>query len=153
MKNSISSDPHLGLPKNLFNRIVKLVPFAACELVIMNKRGEFLLTWRDDKYWRGWHCPGGLLRFKEPFEERIQAVARHELGIHISSWKFMDVFNYLDDPRGHTVALVFLCKTPDVPKTGKFFKKIPKNILKHHRQYLERILKKKARKPLASFGN
>lgn len=142
MAKNLTKDPH-GLSKKEFNRIVKLVPFIACELIIVNKKKEFLLAWRHDKYWRGWHFPGGLLRYRETFEERIQAVARDELGIHINSFRFIDVFNYLDDPRGHSICLLFLCRTPDTPMTGKWFRKTPKNIIKHHRQYVDIVFKKK----------
>lgn len=135
-------DPHLGLGEKLFNKIVKLVPFVACEVLIYDKKKGVLLTWRDDRYWKSWHIPGGLLRFRESFDERIQTVARDELGVHISSHKLIDTYNYIDDPRGHSIGFVFLCKTTDTPTDGKWFKKIPKNLIAHHRPFVARVLKK-----------
>lgn len=129
--------PHLGLPQEVFNALVKIVPFIACELAIVNDKKEFLLTWRNDKYWRGWHFPGGLLRFRESFDERIQAVAQKELDIYISNYTFLRPFNYLGGPCGHIVSLLFLCQTPDAPKNGRWFKKAPKNIIKHHKEFFE----------------
>lgn len=135
-------NPHKGLPQKLFDTLVKLVPFVGCELLIFNKKREFLLLWRNDKYWRGWHCPGGLIRFKESFEERIEAVAKTKLGVHVMSSQLVDVSNCIDNPREHVIILVFICRIRGTPKAGKFFSKIPKNTLKHHREYLERVLKK-----------
>ena len=135
-------DPHLGLGKKLFNKIVKLVPFVACEVLIYDKRKGVLLLKRHDQYYNGWHIPGGLLRFRESFDERIQAVAREELDIHISSHELIDTYNFIDDPRGHTIGFVFLCKTSDTPTTGKWFKKIPKNLIAHHKPFVMRVLKK-----------
>lgn len=132
----------MSLSQKEFDHIVKLVPFVACELVIMNTEKEFLLMWRDDKHYKGWHFPGGLLRYKESFRDRIRYVAQEELGVRIKKAEFIDVYNYLDDPRGHTVALIFLCTTDQKPKGGKFFKKIPRNTLKHYREYVETVLRK-----------
>lgn len=129
--------PHIGVSQEIFNALVKIVPYVACELAISNSNGEFLLTWREDEYWKGWHFPGGLLRFRESFDERIQNVAREELGIHVANIKFMQVFNFLDDTRGHTVQLLFLCDTPDQPKNGEWFKDAPADILAHHRVLFE----------------
>ncbi|EKD23717.1 MAG: hypothetical protein ACD_81C00190G0018 [uncultured bacterium] len=43
-------NPHDGLPQPVFDALCGVVPFVACELVVMNKKGEFLLTWREDQY-------------------------------------------------------------------------------------------------------
>lgn len=142
------TQPHLGLPQEVFDALIKIVPFIACELAIVNDKKELLLTWRNDKYWCGWHFPGGLLRFRESFDERIQAVAREELDVHISNYAFLQPFNYLDGPRGHVVNLLFLCQTLDTPKSGRWFKKAPKNIIGHHREFFE-----KAETSLPKFFN
>ncbi len=134
--------PRHGLSQKLFDKLVKLVPFVGCELVIVNKKKEFLMTWRDDKYFHGWHFPGSLLRYRETFKKRINAVAKEKLGVRVLSHKWVDVFNHVNHPREHAVCLIFVCTISGKPKTGKFFRKIPKNTLKHHREYLEKVLKK-----------
>ena len=148
MKNELN--PHLGLSQKDFDRIVKLVPFVACEVLIYDKKKGILLLKRRDRYYKGWHIPGGLLRFRESFDERIQAVARDELGIHISSHKLINTYNYIDDPRGHTVGFVFLCRATGIAKNGKYFKTIPKNTLSHQKPYLKKVfallLKKNSKK-------
>lgn len=135
-------NPHEGLPQPVFDALVKLVPFAACELIIANNKKEILLAWRDDKYWKGWHFPGGLLRFGESFDERIQKTAWNELGINIEKSKFLFPVNYVGSARGHGVSLIFLCFTQMIPKDGKFFKKMPRNIISEHRELWEKLSKK-----------
>lgn len=126
------------LPQAVFDRIVKMIPVVGCELVIFNSKKEVLLIWRHDEYYRGWHTPGGLLRFKESFGSRIQKVARNELGVRVVSFRLIDVYNFTNDPRGHAVGLVFLCKINGTPRNGTFFKVIPKNALSHQKPFLKR---------------
>lgn len=124
---------HLGLPQEVFEALVRLVPFVSCELVITNRRKEILLTYRYDKWWRGWHFPGGLMRLHESFEERIKKTAQAELGARVKSFSFLFPVNYNRGPRGHAVSLVFLCKIRSQPKDGKFFKTMPRDIIPEHR--------------------
>lgn len=125
--------PHEGLPQPIFDALCDVVPFVACELIVKNKKG-ILLTWREDKWWKGWHFPGGLLRYRENFDERIQKVAWDELGVNITGYKFLFPINYSQGVRGHCVSLVFLCETNVASKSGKFFKKMPKNIISAHKE-------------------
>lgn len=131
-------NPHEGLPQPVFDILIKTVPFVACELVVADKKG-ILLTWREDKLWRGWHFPGGLLRYRERFEERIEQVAWKEFGVNVSSWKFLFPKDGSQGKRGHVVSLVFLCRTLMTPKSGKFFKKMPKNIIEEHKELWKRV--------------
>lgn len=133
-------NPHQGLPQTIFEALVKIVPLVACELVIVSKKG-ILMTWRKDKWWTGWHFPGGLLRYQESFNERIQKVAWDELGVQISSYKFLHEKNYTHSQRGHEVSLIFLCKTKMEPKNGKFFKRMPKNIIESHKELWAKVKK------------
>lgn len=137
MTNSRSKD----LPQTVFDRLTKLVPFVALEIVVVNKAGKILLTWRDDKYWRGWHFPGGLLRFRESFEQRLQETAQRELGTRFNSLRFLFPINYTTGRRSHDVSLVFFCKTARPPKFGKFFAKIPKDIIREHRELWRKVKK------------
>lgn len=132
--------PHEGLPQPVFDALINTVPFVACELVLINSRG-ILLTWRNDKLWTGWHFPGGLLRFRERFEERIERVAWNELGVDIINSKFLYAKDCSQGKRGHVVSLVFLCKTAMAPKKGKFFKKMPKNIIEDHKEMWSKVSK------------
>lgn len=130
--------PHEGLPQSVFDALCGVVPFVSCELVIVEKK-RILLTWREDKWWRGWHFPGGLLRYRESLEERIKKVAWDELGIEVNRHKFLFTMDYSQGVRCHAVSLVFFCQTVMTPKHGKFFKKMPKNIIEVHKELWEKI--------------
>jgi len=137
-------NPHEGLPQPIFDALCGIVPFVACELVVINKKREILLEWRHDRWWCGWHFPGGLLRFRESFEERLDKVAWDELGINLVSYQFLFAKDYSQGLRGHTISLVFLCQTSMKPKKGKFFKKMPENIIESHKEFwgeVKKILK------------
>ncbi|HCM53140.1 TPA: hypothetical protein DIS57_04255 [Candidatus Wolfebacteria bacterium] len=135
-------DPHSGLPQPVFDALCDVVPFIACELVVMNEKGEILLTWREDQWWKGWHFPGGLMRYRETVDERIKKMAIAEVGLHIKKYKFLFPLNYWNSPRGSGVSLVFLSKS-DRPAEGTFFKTMPKDIIPEHR-----ILWKNVRKAI-----
>jgi colanic acid biosynthesis protein WcaH len=134
-------NPRLGLPQAVFDELVKIVPFVACELIIVGKKG-ILLTWREDNWWRGWHFPGGLLRYKESFAKRIRKTAWEELGIRIKKYRFLFPANYPNSPRNHGVSLIFLCTTDMPPKDGKFFKKMPRDIINEHKKLWNKIIRK-----------
>lgn len=125
-------DPHSGLPQPVFDALCNVIPFTACELAIMNKKGELLLTWREDKWWKGWHFPGGLMRYRESFDERIKKTALQETGVHVKTHEFLFPINYDRGSRGHCVSLLFLCKA-ETATTGTFFKTMPKDIIFDHR--------------------
>ena len=125
--------PEKGLQQEVFNVLCGVVTHVACELVIINNKKEKLLTFRKDKFWNGWHFPGGLLRYRENFSSRLKQVAKMELGVKLISAKFLFPINYINSKRGHDVSLVFLCKLNGKPKIGKWFKIMPKNIIPEHK--------------------
>lgn len=126
--------PQGDLPQPVFDALVKVVPFISCELAVLNARGEILLTWRDDAYWTGWHFPGRLIRYGENFSHCIRTTARRELNIRIPRATFLFPMDYHKTcPRGHAVSLVFLCPTRQKPKDGKFFARMPNDIISDHR--------------------
>ena len=65
-------DPKSGLGDELFLFVSSLTTIVNVDLLVYNKQGQFLLTRRNDPHCGvGWHVPGGCVRFKETFEERI----------------------------------------------------------------------------------
>ena len=115
-------DPRSGLGKELFLFVSSLTPIVNVDLLVYNKQGQFLLTRRDDPYCgRGWHVPGGCIRFKESSEERVRLVAKNELGItHISFDQTpIKIFEIIDNrhrpianqnERAHFITLVYKCR-------------------------------------------
>lgn len=152
-----------GLPENLFLLISSLVPIPNVDLLITNEKNQILLSWRDDEcYGKGWHIPGGCIRFGETMQQRIQETALAELGTNVIAEKEpIAVRDVIRPPReelrdenirGHNLAVLYRCMLPqgfEVDNKNKkeyengylkWFEKIPKNILSVHDVY-EDVLK------------
>ena len=117
-------DPKVGLPQEAFYFVSQLSPMVSVELLIKNKNGQTLLTWRDDGFHGpGWHLPGGIIRFKENIEDRIAKVAESELGCGVSfADKPIDVRGIINterDIRGHFITLLYLCELDGLPDSAK----------------------------------
>jgi len=146
-----------GLPLDVFYFVSQLTPLINVDLLIKNKQGQVLLAWRDDRFYGpAWHIPGGIIRFKEKIEDRIQKVSLLELGatvnfapepIHIRG-----LINQERDIRGHFISLLFLCElSSDLaqekeykggdPKQGEWawHDKAPCNLLKVHEAFRKYI--------------
>jgi len=77
----IAPDPRSGLPDEVFYYISRTTPLVNLDLLIKDERGRTLLAWRTDRFCgTGWHVPGGIVRFKESFEERARKIAVMEIG-------------------------------------------------------------------------
>jgi colanic acid biosynthesis protein WcaH len=112
-----------------------------------------LLSWRDDPHsGKGWHIPGGIIRFKETIEERINEVAKIEIGTPVKLFKsepiaINEIFNRKREIRSHFISLLYSCSLPGdfVPKNkglSKFdagylmwHKTCPDDLLKLHEIY------------------
>jgi len=150
---SLIKNPSKGLPKEVFLFISRITPLINVDLLIKNREGKTLLTWRDDKYYGpGWHIPGGIIRYKEKIDERIQAVAKNELNARIKFKKEPIAINEIICPRrkerGHFISLLYECKLISLldenlkyqggrPKKGqwRWHNKCPKNIISAHKIY------------------
>ncbi|GMO28275.1 MAG: hypothetical protein Ta2B_08960 [Termitinemataceae bacterium] len=73
-------DPSKGLPEELFLFISQVTPLINVDLLVRDKNGSFLLSWRKDKWDNGWHIPGGIVRVKETLQQRLEATAQKEIG-------------------------------------------------------------------------
>lgn len=103
-------DPSKGLPDEVFHFIRKVTPLTNVDLLVRNEKGEHLLAWREDEYARGWHIPGGIIRFNESLAQRIAAVAKLELSATVEhSPNPIDLREFFS-PRGHFISLLYLCR-------------------------------------------
>jgi len=116
-------NPSLGLPEEIFLFISRTTPLVNVDLLIKDENNRTLLSWRDDQYaGKGWHVPGGIVRFKEKLEERVQEVAKKEIGTAVKFDPIPLAINQMiceRDIRGHFVSILYKCFL-----SGKF---IPKN--------------------------
>lgn len=152
-----------GLGQELFLLVSSLTPIVNVDLLVYNGKGQFLLTWRNDSHCgQGWHVPGGCIRFKETFGERIKSVALAELGISDIAYdkEPLKVSEIIENghrdicdqnERAHFVTLVFKCYAPtgfciDNQKVAKgevgymkWFDHLPDNLLSIQSFYREII--------------
>lgn len=150
--------PENGLPQDVFLMISALVPIVNVDLLLLNKKNEVLLSWRDDEFYgQGWSLVGGCIRYGESFEERIHKTAKHELGTDVTikssilkianvRREYMESLSY-PRMRGHHVAILFECNPisdfdgwymkKESYEAGdlRWFRKIPTNMLKVHHSY------------------
>lgn len=76
------SNPTDGLPDEIFHYISGVTPLVNVDLLIKDENKRTLLAWRNDPVaGTGWHIPGGIIRFKETFKQRIQKVTQLEVGV------------------------------------------------------------------------
>lgn len=149
-------DARDGLPEKLFLAVSAIFPVANVDLLILDEENRVLLSWREDAYFgRGWHLPGGCLRYKETMLERLQKTALSELGTEVEvnpePLAVRDVIlgKGRTEPRlrAHHLAVLYECRLRDNSvvqaqdgeehKSGymKWFSKLPEDILPVHDVY------------------
>lgn len=115
---SATGDPRQGLPDEVFRLVTRLTPMANVDLLI-RRRKQTLLTWRDDGLYLGWHVPGGIIRFKEPMADRIAEVARLELAALVTIKRgpvaVNEIIHIERHVRGHFIAFLFECELATEP--------------------------------------
>ena len=154
LKKSIKYPEH-GLGEELFLFVSSLTPIVNVDLLIKNQNGEILLTWREKMYHlnSGWHVPGGVVRYKEYFSDRIRKVAEKELSVKIKFESTPIDMNEIIIPeleeRGHFISFLFNCSLIDKPNEEleycgkdkplkgqwKWFEKCPENLFNVHKIY------------------
>ena len=149
-------DPSKGLPDELFYYISKTTPLINVDLLIKDENGRTLLSWRDDKFCgKGWHVPGGIIRFKESMETRVRKVAEMEIGVDIEfDSEPIDIkqcIHHEREVRSHLISILYKCHLPStfVPKNKdlseldigylKWHDGCPDNLLKVHEMYREYV--------------
>jgi ADP-ribose pyrophosphatase YjhB (NUDIX family) len=147
--------PGKGLPEELFLFVSRMTPIVNVDLLIKDKKGRTLLSWRDDKIdGKGWHVPGGIVRFREKFGKRIGMVARNEIGTTVKCGKMPVAMHQIilkQKERAHFISFLYKCSVRDgfkpanrglKPGDAGFLKwhgRCPENILKVHRIYRKLI--------------
>ena len=104
---------------------------------------------------KGWHLPGGCIRYKETMAQRIQKTAMNEIGTRVIAASepiaVKDVIMGRDNAqvreRAHHLAILYKCRLPDqfvidndkkskgTPGYLQWFEAIPEDILPIHEVY------------------
>lgn len=139
-------NPSKGLPEEVFLFASRIVPMANVDLLIKDEKGRTLLSWRDDQYCgKGWHLPGGVIRFKETMKERLEKVAETELGAKVKFEPKPIAVNEImikSKTRGHFISLLYKCYLSSnfVPE-NKGLKETDAGYLKWHAACPDNLLK------------
>jgi len=142
-------NPEDGLTDDIFYLVGRLTPFVNVDLLIRDPEYGTLLTWRDDIYCgKGWHFPGGIIRFRENISDRIKKVASLELNSEVVSsnapLEVNEVIVKELKERSHFISLLYECTflNSDVfnnannkNKNIKYFKTVPVDLLPAHYIY------------------
>ena len=146
------TNPETGLPDELFYFVGRLTPFINVDLWVQHPIYGTLLTWRDDIHTgKGWHIPGGIIRLRESFLDRIAKVAKNEMGALLLNSEGPLLINEMikknGGERSHFISLLFKCEIDaksmdrivDSSKNNdckiKFFNSCPDELLKTHLIY------------------
>lgn len=142
-----------GLPQQVFEFISTLTPMINVDLLIQDEDGRTLLTWRDDCHFdKGWHVPGGIVRFREDCATRIKKVAETELGADVEYGNapiaVAEIIDHDRELRGHFISMLYRCSLKGKPDPARRFEaanpqagdwqwhaRCPENILPVHRIY------------------
>ena len=120
----------------------------SCVDILLVKDGSILLTKRTMNPHKGrWHLPGNIIRKNETMKQAVKRAAKKELNINIKIKKYLGVYENLNSFR-HDISHGFLVsqisgkiKTDFQSNELKFFKKIPKNMVPHHKKMIKEFLK------------
>ena len=149
-------NPSAGLTDEVFFYISKTTPLVNVDLLIKDEKGRTLLSWRNDQYsGKGWHVPGGIVRFKETLETRVKKVAKTEIGVDIDFDTIPIAVNqcihHERDIRSHFISILYKCFLPGtfVPENKGFSNEgmgylmwhdfCPDNLIKCHEIYRKYI--------------
>lgn len=153
--NKQVKNPSQGLPDEIFYFISKLTPMVNVDLLIKDENGRTLLSWRDDEFaGKGWHIPGGIIRFKESLETRVNKVAETEIGAEVNFDPVPIALNQIiceHDVRGHFISILYKCflRGTFVPRNEGLSREdrgylmwhdtCPDNLVKVHEMYRDYI--------------
>jgi ADP-ribose pyrophosphatase YjhB (NUDIX family) len=140
------------IPSALYNQIVKLMPIASVEAIIIKDNSMLFLKRNNYPVKDEWWFPGGRIRKGETMQQALYREIKEETGLTIEIIKFVGVYTRIFTQR-HDVTIVFLCKCSsskvalnEEHAKYKFFKKIPKNT---HQYLLQVIEDSKLEMPLS----
>jgi ADP-ribose pyrophosphatase YjhB (NUDIX family) len=130
--------------KKQYNSFRKYFPFSCADLILFED-DSILLTKRTQNPFKGmWHLPGTMIRKDEKIEEAIKRAGETELGLKVSIIQYVGFFESIDNFR-HDISHGFIVKTKKIQiKTDfqsndyKFFKRLPKNLVPHHKTMIKK---------------
>jgi len=142
-------EPHPNLtpgfqisPYGIFEKIMSKTVPTAVELIIVHD-GKIFLTWREDKFFHGWHTPGSYISLGETLLQTAQRIADREVpGIKIKSTEIIGGVSHNNSNRFHDFsALVAVEFEGNIKTEGKWFSEEPKDLIEAHKPFWPTIEK------------
>ena len=140
-------NPSAGLPDELFYYVSRITPLVNVDLLIKDEKGRTLLAWRNDPIaGKGWHVPGGIVRFKETLEARVKKVAETEIGTSVdfnpNPLAINQIILHESEIRGHFISILYKCSlSADFVPENKGLSKADSGYLKWHHSCPNDLLK------------
>lgn len=134
----------LFTPEYFEKHITTVVPIVNVDLLIKDKEGRILLSWRDDGMFYGWHIPGRIIRFKESLKDAARECWKVEIGNIPPDFEFIEYFESIHDHdvRGHFITFVFETNNAnyldidyDIAGRVEWFDKCPEDLIPEQRRY------------------
>lgn len=128
-----------NIPEKTFQLIKNNIPFSCVDLILVNENDEFLLVKRKiEPYKNKWCLPGGIVKKGQKLENKLQEVAKKELGIKTHDVRPLGFYEKIY-PKRHDISHCFICRTKHDSITldfqassARFFKQIPNNTAQFH---------------------
>lgn len=141
--------------KKLYKKIQEVIPICCVDILILNKKNEFLLLKRNNEPARGlWWIPGGRILKGELIEKAAIRKAEEETGLKVKIKKLIGVKETIFKKgvfgkNVHTVNITFLAyannnevKMDNQNSEYKWFKKIDKSFDPYIKYFIKQGLKK-----------
>jgi len=149
-------NPTEGLSEEVFLFISRLTPLLNIDLLIKDEKERTLLAWRDDEYaGKGWHLPGGIIRYKENIETRIkltiQKEIKTEVKVDFQPLAINEIIIQERKTRAHFISILYKGFVPssyipindgineNQPGYLMWHDKCPSNLIKYHEIYRKYI--------------
>ena len=131
-----------------YNKFRKNFVFSCIDVIII-KNHSVLLTKRTQNPHKGsWHLPGNIIRKNETMRQAVKRAAKNELNLNVKIKKYVGVYENLNSFR-HDISHGFIVlptsgkiKTDFQSQELKFFKRIPKNTVPHHKKVIKDVFNK-----------
>lgn len=130
------------MPLEIWKAIQQVVPQPAVEVILTTTGRNFLLTYRQDDNWDGWHIPGGFMLYRESIADACNRIAQKELGISCRFEKLVDAYMWPDHPYASALSLICICHSEETPNDGEWFTEIPK-MIPHQDEFIRLFLDSK----------
>jgi ADP-ribose pyrophosphatase YjhB (NUDIX family) len=131
-------------PYGIFEKFMSKTVAVAMEVIIV-RDGKIFLTWRNDKFFRGWHVPGGYIAPRETLIDTAQRIIDREVtGLTVTAAKIVHSISHPDSVRFHDVSALTVVEVsgdPPETETGRWFNEEPLDLLDVHKPFWPTIEK------------